>query len=138
MARHQPCRFVVFGALVVAAFCAAPTGAGQASADAPPPARAPAKAPAADSPAADSPEALLYRYMRDNQTLRARVKELEAEVAALKRSRAVTLVPPAPGPKVPPTWQPFEFNGATYYMVPLEAGTKTPVKLLTEAEPPRP
>ena len=46
-----------------------------------------------------------------------------------KENRGVVVVPPdalrvAPAPPnsgtVPPNWKPFEFNGATYYMIPLD------------------
>jgi hypothetical protein len=72
-------------------------------------------------------EQLVKDYQDENASLRERVKELEGQVQTLKQNRVVNVVPQpatpgqAPG-QVPPTWQPFHFNGATYYVVPLAAG----------------
>ena len=59
------------------------------------------------------------------QQLEARLKTLEDRVAALektKETKYITLpssqLPPASTPK--PDWRPFEFNGQTYYYVPLK------------------
>jgi hypothetical protein len=52
----------------------------------------------------------------------------------LEENRGAIVIPPnilttpaAPqgNAKVPPNWKPFEFNGATYYMIPLEKGAAT-------------
>ena len=93
-------------------------------------------APADPEKAAKSPDELVRQYRRENEKLRARVKQLEAEVEALKKSRAITLAPQPAAPAVPPTWKPFQFNGATYYMVPLETSAGGPAaRLLTDGEP---
>jgi len=62
---------------------------------------------------------------RTIQQLEARLKTLEDRVAALektKETKYITLpssqLPPASTPK--PDWRPFEFNGQTYYYVPLK------------------
>ena len=65
-------------------------------------------------------EQVLKAYQDENTALRARVKELEAEVQKLKQSRTVTLLPGQPQAKVPDGWVPREFNGMTYYVVPLD------------------
>jgi hypothetical protein len=59
--------------------------------------------------------------------LEARFQALEARVTALekiKETKCVTLpssqLPPASKPD--PRWRPFEFNGQTYYAIPLKQG----------------
>ena len=68
-------------------------------------------------------EQLVNDYQDENAALRGRVKELEGQVQTLKQSRVVNIVPqPATPGQVPQNWKPFQFNGATYYVVPLAAG----------------
>ena len=68
-------------------------------------------------------EQMLNDYRDENATLRERVKELEGQVATLKQNRVVNIVPqPGAANQVPPNWKPFQFNGGTYYIVPLKAG----------------
>ena len=114
--------------IVSATFCVAPSSAEQA---------APA-APGAKDPEKlmKSLEDLLKGYQDENATLRARVKELEAQVEKLKQSKAVVITQPAaPGqPQVPPSWKPFEFNGMTYYVVPLEDSRGGNVRTLMERQ----
>jgi hypothetical protein len=65
-------------------------------------------------------EQMVKEYQDENAALKDRVKDLEQQVQTLKQSRTVTLVPqPGAAGQVPPTWKPFQFNGATYYVVPL-------------------
>ena len=82
----------------------------------------------------------------DNNALNQKLREAEKLLRQWQASRNALEVPPQPAPgqgpnEVPPTWRPFEFNGATYYVVPLKAdsdneGTKT--NTLMQVEPARP
>jgi hypothetical protein len=61
------------------------------------------------------------------QQLEARLKALENRVTALEKAgetKSITLpssqLPPESKPR--PDWKPFEFNGQTYYVVPLRQG----------------
>jgi hypothetical protein len=65
----------------------------------------------------------------ENAALRLRVEEAAALVRRLQENGGILRVPPealrAPNAgqgQVPPNWKPFEFNGATYYVIPLNAG----------------
>jgi hypothetical protein len=65
-------------------------------------------------------EQMLNDYRDENATLKARVKDLEGQVQNLKQSRVINVVPqPGATAQPPPSWKPFQFNGATYYVVPL-------------------
>jgi hypothetical protein len=122
MFRRHPRRLALACVLSVALFSVAPTGAKQAPAP-------------GDANRPETVEERLQRCLKDNDRLRTRVKQLEQEVETLKRSRTINLTPQPATPAVPPTWQPFQFNGATYYMVPLDASGKTQsAQLLTDAE----
>ena len=68
-------------------------------------------------------EQMVKEYQDENAALRERVKELEGQVQTLKQNRVVNIVPqPGTAGQVPPSWKPFQFNGGTYYVVPLAAG----------------
>ena len=64
--------------------------------------------------------------LRDQKDfLNRRLEECEKLLLQQKENRRVwdLVVPPPQGnAQVPPNWKPFEFNGATYYMIPLEQG----------------
>ena len=68
---------------------------------------------------------MLNDYRDENATLKARVKDLEGQVQTLKQSRVINVVPQQQGAGAqqppPPGWKPFQFNGGTYYIVPLAA-----------------
>ena len=70
-------------------------------------------------------EQMLNDYRDENATLKARVKDLEGQVQTLKQSRVINVVPQQQGAGAqqppPPSWKPFQFNGGTYYIVPLAA-----------------
>jgi cell division protein FtsB len=121
MSCRRPRQIAILCALLLAASFVTPGIAEQAA------------PPAADK-AVKTPEELVREYRRENEKLRARVKQLEAEVEALKKTRSITLAPQPIAPTAPPTWKPFQFNGATYYMVPLGTSGQAPAKLLTDAE----
>ena len=127
---------------------------------------APAAAPAPAGPAEgrqESPQKMIARLKAENANLRKENKDLRADNDAMaqkleeyevremrrRQNRGALVVPPQapqaqPGNAVPPNWRPFEFNGATYYVVPLKAerapgdndGTKT--NTLMQLEPARP
>jgi len=64
---------------------------------------------------------------KDNDALKRQLQDYEQMLKQLRSNRGTLVIPPqpAPGPaseKVPQSWQPFEFNGATYYVIPLRAG----------------
>ena len=131
MSPRQLRRFAVVCALVSAVFCVAPTSAEQAAV--PKPDEAPARAPLTDSDAQiRSLKEKIVSQARENLILRRRVKELEARVEELKQSKAVVVPQPGvPGQaQVPPSWKPFEFNGMTYYVVPLRDGEGAPARTL--------
>jgi hypothetical protein len=113
--------------IVSAIVCVAPSSAEQAV----PPAPA---APAAKDPAKliKSLEDLLKGYQEENAALRAQVAELEAQVVRLQRKAVMVPQPGVPGQsQVPPGWQPFQFNGMTYYVVPLGDGQGAPARTIT-------
>ena len=123
--------------VVSATFCVAPSSAEQAV-------PAPA-APGAKDPAKlmKSLEDLLKSYQEENARLRAQVEtqqaqlvELEGQIVRLMRSKAVMAPQPGvPGQsQVPPGWQPFQFNGMTYYVVPLEGSRGGATRMLMERE----
>ena len=65
----------------------------------------------------------------DNEALRRQLEAYEARVRQLRDNRGTFVIPPealrvAPsrGGGVPEAWKPFEFNGATYYVIPLKDG----------------
>ena len=103
------------------------------------------------------------RMKAENNDLRKQAEDLRADNAALRRQLeayeqqarerldnrgALDLTPDAlrdlrvPGGagRVPPDWKPFEFNGATYYLIPLKQGQEAaaggPSKLLLETARP--
>ena len=129
--------------LVSAGFCVAPSSAEQAEAPAPP-----AASGAKDSAKLmKSLEALLKGYQEENTKLRARVQELEEEVERLqvaqlrlKQNKAIAVPQPGvPGQsQVPPTWKPFEFNGMTYYVVPLGDNQGAAARTITVPTGPAP
>jgi hypothetical protein len=61
----------------------------------------------------------------DNDALNRKLQESEQMLREWRANRGALVVPPqAPGQQpngVPRSWRPFEFNGATYYVVPLQA-----------------
>lgn len=70
----------------------------------------------------------LDRLQARIQALEQRVEKLEAQkLAPVQASQAPKLLPPTAPPALvvprpealPKNWQPFEFNGMTYYLVPL-------------------
>ena len=78
-------------------------------------------------------EQLVKDYQDENAALKERVQELERQVETLKQNRTITVTPqPGTANPVPPSWQPFQFNGATYYLVPLsdqqKAATSAAIK----------
>jgi hypothetical protein len=82
----------------------------------------------------------------DNEALRQKLQDSERQLRQWRANRGALVVPPQaphgqPQNAVPPSWKPFEFNGATYYVVPLkarqeDAGTKA--NTLMQVEPARP
>jgi TolA-binding protein len=65
----------------------------------------------------------------DNEALRRQLEAYEARVRRQRENRGTFVIPPealraAPsqGGGVPESWKPFEFNGTTYYIVPLKDG----------------
>jgi hypothetical protein len=94
-------------------------------------------APAAEkAEPSQSPKDKVARLERENAALRARVKDLEAQVDQLKRRRTVTVVPqPGAGKIIPPDWKPVPFGGGVYYIVPLERGADRQETIETPAMP---
>ena len=121
-------RVVTVYTVVLLALCVAPSGAQEKK-----------KAPAAAAP--KSLEERLKDYQDENAVLRRRVRELESQVENLKQNRTVTITPQPGQSAVPQNWRPFQFNGATYYVVPLDATSTSgqgtsgqgTVRLLTDA-----
>lgn len=116
----------------------------QAKPSLPAPARAPARV---DDLAAEN-----ARLRAENDSLRARNnalnRQLEESRAAMRRlwenpgivRPEVPWTPnPSPG-AIPPGWQPRQFNGTTYYIVPLTSGAATTTERVTtgRATPERP
>ena len=65
----------------------------------------------------------------DNDVLKRKLEEAEKQMRRLHDSRNALVIPPqaAPGQgsaPLPPGWRPFQFNGATYYVVPLAVGER--------------
>ena len=65
----------------------------------------------------------------DNAALRRQLEAYEARLRRQQDNRGTFVIPPealraAPsrGGGVPESWKPFEFNGATYYVIPLKDG----------------
>ena len=134
----KPLRNVAACALACAVVSAAPTIAVQ-------PGATPATAQAAPKPGepewVESMQRLVKDLTDDNQKLRWQVMDLQdqndflsrkleecqvllekhrANRGALNAPNNVVTPPGAQSDHVPPGWKPFEFNGATYYVVPLE------------------
>jgi hypothetical protein len=144
-------RNVLVSALACALVSAAPSRAVQPNAAAPAPAQ---PAPAPGEPKwVDSMQRLVKDLSDENLKMRREIKDLQDQKERLSRALAdcearlekqrenqgalnvppnVLVAPPAPkGNQVPPNWQPFEFNGTTYYVVPLsqqrqQAAAKAP------------
>ena len=60
-----------------------------------------------------------------NARLEEESKRLKDEINLLKARRAVEIPRVAPqqsAPSVPKDWKPFNFNGQTYYVIPLSGG----------------
>jgi hypothetical protein len=126
-------RFTAIVIVMLMATCVAPSGAQEASKPQPP------KAKTGDELIASLND-LIRSYAADNAALRARVKDLESQVAALKRTRTVTVVPPQPGKnrQVPPDWKEVPFNGGVYYIVPLEQSADAPKAVKPAPPAPQP
>ena len=133
-------RNVVVSALACALVSAAPTRAVQPN--------APAAAPAPAQPAPGEPKWVesMQRLVKDlsdeNLKMSREIKDLQDQKERLSRALAdcearlekqqqnqgalnvppnVLVAPPAGNAnQVPRNWRPFEFNGTTYYMIPLE------------------
>ena len=149
-------RNVLVVAVALAASSAAPSGAQQKEAPAPAP------------DAAERKQETMREEMKDlldeNVKLRKQNKELRADNDAMKRqlqdyeqmlkhvrsNRGTLVIPPQQAPQqgtgqVPQSWRPFEFNGATYYVIPLRDGdakeqrnnAAPALKLEVEAQPPK-
>ena len=65
----------------------------------------------------------------DNEALRRQLEAYEARVRQQRDNRGTITIPPEAlrgarpqGNGVPESWKPFEFNGATYYIIPLKDG----------------
>jgi hypothetical protein len=104
-----------------------------------------------------SMQRMLKELAADNANLRLENEGLRADVEALKRqfeaeglklqrqkeNRGALVLPPQAfqgqlKDTVPKEWSPFEFNGATYYIVPLRDGEAAPAaRLLRDAPPPK-
>src|SRR5438270_8025118 len=125
-------RNVLVLAVALFASSAAPSGAQQREAAAP--------VPDAAEPRQETMRQTMKDLLDENVKLRKQNKDLRADNDALKRqlqdyeqmlkhlrSNRGTLVPPQQAPQqgtgqVPQNWRPFEFNGATYYVIPLRDG----------------
>lgn len=77
----------------------------------------------------------------DNEALMRQVEAYELQMRRQRENRGTFVIPPQAlqgelKNTVPPGWKPFEFNGATYYLVPLnEDGSKPAArKLLVQPE----
>ena len=152
-------RFVLVVAVALAAASAAPSGAQQKGQQKESAAPDTAK-PLQDVPAQDALRQMFSDLAAENVKLRKENKELRADNDALKgklqeseqllrrwrANRGTMVVPPQapqgqPDNTVPKNWQPFEFNGATYYVVPLKAdqeGDRTSTNTLMQVVPARP
>lgn len=61
----------------------------------------------------------------DNEALKRAVSAMEAKLRQLQQNRGTVVVPPGEVRSAPPEgWKPFQFNGQTYYLIPLEHGQK--------------
>lgn len=65
----------------------------------------------------------------DNEALRRQLEAYEARLRQQRDNRGTFVIPPEAlrgtrpqGNGVPESWKPFEFNGATYYVIPLKDG----------------
>ena len=59
----------------------------------------------------------------ENDALKRKLEAYEAEAKQRQQMPNIILTPPAaPRDSTPPSWRPFEFNGATYYVVPCKDG----------------
>jgi hypothetical protein len=113
--------------IVSATFCVAPSSAEQAVPPAPD-----GRVDKDPAKLIKSLEDLLKGYEQENAALRAQVAELEARVVRLQRKAVMLPQPNVPGQsQVPPGWQPFQFNGMTYYVVPLSDGQGAPARPIT-------
>ena len=130
MSPSFPRRFSATVIVLLMAACVAPSGAQEPSRPQPP------KEKTGDELIASLND-LIRSYAADNAALRARVKELESQVEALKRNRIVTRVVPKPGvpSQVPKEWKEVPFNGGVYYIVPLEQRASEPKAVVTPAPP---
>ncbi len=80
----------------------------------------------ADAQRVKALEKLLNDYAGENASLKLRVKELEDQLERSRQNRGVNILPGPlrmPSEKVPPDWKPFQFNGATYYIIPCDGAT---------------
>ena len=59
----------------------------------------------------------------ENKSLRDQVAKLQEQVKRLRSRAVVQTQPGQPGRQVPNDWIPRQFNGTTYYLVPLQAKT---------------
>lgn len=65
------------------------------------------------------------RLRADNDALKRALSAMEAKLRQLQQNRGTLVIPPEQFKKAPPQgWKPFEFNGQTYYLIPLEQGQK--------------
>ena len=80
----------------------------------------------------------------DNDALKRKLEDYERLLTRQRDNRRGALVLPPeapqgqPGSAVPKNWKPFEFNGATYYLVPLKAeqdATPTRAKRAVQVAP---
>lgn len=79
----------------------------------------------------------------DNDALKQKLQESERQLRQLRANHGALAVPPQPpqgqpNGNVPRNWRPFQFNGATYYVVPLKAeqdGRTTGANSPIEVEP---
>jgi hypothetical protein len=126
-------RNVLVVAVALAASSAAPSGAQQKEAPAP----APDAAERRQETMRETMKELLDENVKlrkqnldlrkDNDALKQQFQEYKDVVKQLRSNRGTLVIPPQPAPgqatgKVPQSWQPFEFNGATYYVIPLRDG----------------
>jgi len=126
-------RNVLVVAVALAASSAAPSGGQQKEAPAP----APDTAERRQDTMRETMKDLLDENVKlrkqnldlrkDSDALKRQLQDYEQMLKQLRSNRGAVVVPtqPAPGAaseKVPQSWRPFEFNGATYYVIPLHDG----------------